>query len=63
MGTALTAAAPVIIRGPEHWCSGFHQWDCAGVAIRGPVTGGPFGALDISVAGLALLEGGGQRRS
>ena len=48
MGTALTAAAPVIIRGPEHWCSGFHDWDCAGVAIRDPVTRAPLGALDIS---------------
>lgn len=48
MGTALMSDGPIIIRGPEHWCSGFHDWDCAGVAIRDPVTRTPLGALDIS---------------
>ena len=56
MGTALTAAGPVVIRGPEHWCSGFHDWDCAGVAIRHPVTGDPLGALDISAPGVSLPD-------
>ena len=37
MGTALMSEGPIIIRGPEHWCAGFHDWDCAGVAVRDPV--------------------------
>jgi hypothetical protein len=48
MGTALMSDGPIIIRGPEHWCAGFHEWDCAGVAIRDPVTRTPLGALDVS---------------
>ena len=48
MGTALMSDGPIIIRGPEHWCSGFHEWDCAGVAVRDPVTRVPLGALDVS---------------
>lgn len=48
MGTALMSDGPIMIRGPEHWCEGFHDWDCAGVAIRDPVTRTPLGALDVS---------------
>jgi hypothetical protein len=48
MGTALMSDGPIMIRGPEHWCAGFHEWDCAGVAIRDPVTRTPLGALDVS---------------
>jgi DNA-binding LytR/AlgR family response regulator len=48
MGTALVSEGPIIIRGPEHWCAGFHDWDCAGVAIRDPVGRAPLGALDVS---------------
>jgi hypothetical protein len=48
MGTALATEGPIFIRGPEHWCEGFHDWDCAGVAIRDPVTRAPLGALDVS---------------
>jgi sigma-54 dependent transcriptional regulator, acetoin dehydrogenase operon transcriptional activator AcoR len=48
MGTALATEGPIFIRGPEHWCSGFHDWDCAGVAIRDPLARTPLGALDIS---------------
>lgn len=48
MGTALMSDGPIMIRGPEHWCSGFHEWDCAGVAVRDPVTRAPLGALDVS---------------
>ena len=48
MGTALVSEGPIIIRGPEHWCAGFHDWDCAGVAIRDPVNQAPLGALDVS---------------
>jgi DNA-binding LytR/AlgR family response regulator len=48
MGTALMSEGPIIIRGPEHWCAGFHDWDCAGVAVRDPVGRAPLGALDVS---------------
>jgi hypothetical protein len=48
MGTALMSDGPIMIRGPEHWCAGFHDWDCAGVAVRDPVTRRALGAIDIS---------------
>ncbi len=48
MGTALEAHAPVIIRGAEHWCQGFHDWTCAGVAVRDVVTKEPIAVLNIS---------------
>src|SRR3954467_4702704 len=38
MGTALEAPGPVLISGPEHWCHGFEEWVCAGVAVRDAVT-------------------------
>ena len=34
MGTALETHGPVLIRGAEHWCRAFHNWVCAGVAVR-----------------------------
>ena len=48
MGTALASEGPIFIGGPEHWCSGFHEWDCAGVAVRDPVARAALGALDVS---------------
>jgi sigma-54 dependent transcriptional regulator, acetoin dehydrogenase operon transcriptional activator AcoR len=48
MGTALEAPGPVLISGPEHWCTGFHEWVCAGVAVRDPVTRDAVGVLDVS---------------
>src|SRR3954466_1089158 len=48
MGTALEAPGPVLISGPEHWCEGFHEWVCAGVAVRDPVTHEPVAVLDVS---------------
>jgi sigma-54 dependent transcriptional regulator, acetoin dehydrogenase operon transcriptional activator AcoR len=48
MGTALEAPGPVLISGPEHWCNGFHEWVCAGVAVRDAVTGDPIAVLDVS---------------
>jgi hypothetical protein len=48
MGTALEAPGPVLINGPEHWCEGFHEWVCAGVAVRDPVTRDPVAVLDVS---------------
>jgi sigma-54 dependent transcriptional regulator, acetoin dehydrogenase operon transcriptional activator AcoR len=48
MGTALEAPGAVLISGPEHWCTGFQEWVCAGVAVRDAVTGDPVAVLDVS---------------
>jgi sigma-54 dependent transcriptional regulator, acetoin dehydrogenase operon transcriptional activator AcoR len=48
MGTALEAPGAVLISGPEHWCTGFHEWTCAGVAVRDAVTRDPVAVLDVS---------------
>jgi sigma-54 dependent transcriptional regulator, acetoin dehydrogenase operon transcriptional activator AcoR len=48
MGTALEAPGPVLISGPEHWCEGFHEWVCAGVAVRDAVTRDAVAVLDVS---------------
>jgi hypothetical protein len=48
MGTALEAHGPVAIRGAEHWCQAFHNWVCAGIAVRDVVTGEPIAVLNIS---------------
>jgi sigma-54 dependent transcriptional regulator, acetoin dehydrogenase operon transcriptional activator AcoR len=48
MGTALEAHSPVLIRGAEHWCQAFHNWVCAGAAVRDVVTREPIAVLNIS---------------
>jgi sigma-54 dependent transcriptional regulator, acetoin dehydrogenase operon transcriptional activator AcoR len=48
MGTALEAHGPVLIRGAEHWCHAFHNWVCAGIAVRDVVTREPIAVLNIS---------------
>jgi sigma-54 dependent transcriptional regulator, acetoin dehydrogenase operon transcriptional activator AcoR len=48
MGTALEAHGPVSIRGAEHWCQAFHDWVCAGIAVRDVVTREPIAVLNIS---------------
>jgi hypothetical protein len=48
MGTALEAPGAVLISGPEHWCRGFQEWVCAGVAVRDAVTNDPVAVLDVS---------------
>lgn len=48
MGTALQVHTPVMIRGVEHWCQAFHDWSCAGVAVRDAVTREPVAVLNIS---------------
>ncbi|MBC3194866.1 LytTR family transcriptional regulator DNA-binding domain-containing protein [Pseudonocardia sp. C8] len=48
MGTALMSYTPVLIRGAEHWCQAFHDWTCAGVAVRDVVTKKPVAVLNIS---------------
>src|SRR5918994_3934872 len=61
MGTALEAPGPVLISGPEHWCSGFHEWVCAGVAVRDAVTRDAVAVLDVSTwrSGLPPQAAGG----
>jgi hypothetical protein len=48
MGTALEAHGPVPIMGAEHWCQAFHDWVCAGIAVRDVVTREPIAVLNIS---------------
>jgi hypothetical protein len=48
MGTALEAHGPVLISGAEHWCQAFHNWVCAGIAVRDVVTREPMAVLNIS---------------
>src|SRR3954465_13814358 len=48
MGTALEAPGPVLISGPEHWCEGFQEWVCAGVAVRDAVTQDAVAVLGVS---------------
>jgi hypothetical protein len=48
MGTALEAHGLVPIRGAEHWCQAFHNWVCAGIAVRDVVTREPIAVLNIS---------------
>ncbi len=48
MGTALEAHGPVVVNGPEHWCEAFHNWVCAGVAVRDVVTRDPIAVLNVS---------------
>src|SRR3954468_3399802 len=47
-GTALECQSPVLVRGPEHWCQGFHSWMGAGVAVRDIVSREPLAALTVS---------------
>jgi PAS domain-containing protein len=56
MGTALESHRPVLVRGPEHWCQGFHPWACAGVAVRDVVTQEPLAVLNISCWKTSLSE-------
>jgi hypothetical protein len=56
MGTALESHSPVLVRGPEHWCSGFHTWTCAGVAVRDVITDDPLAVLNISCPGITLPD-------
>jgi hypothetical protein len=48
MGSALETHSPILIRGAEHWCQAFHNWVCAGVAVRDVVTGEPVAVLNVS---------------
>lgn len=48
MGTALETHGPVLIRGAEHWCQAFHDWACAGIAVRDVASHEPLAVLNIS---------------
>lgn len=48
IGTALDTEGPIAIRGGEHWCRGFVDWDSAGVALRDPVTRRSLGVLGVA---------------
>ncbi|WP_229745797.1 DNA-binding protein [Rhodococcoides trifolii] len=48
IGTALGTRNPLIIKREEHWCEAFHDWTCAGVAVRDVVTKTPIASLNIS---------------
>jgi sigma-54 dependent transcriptional regulator, acetoin dehydrogenase operon transcriptional activator AcoR len=48
MGTSLERPGVAHVQGAEHWCVGFQQWRCAGVAVRDPVTQLPLAALNAS---------------
>jgi sigma-54 dependent transcriptional regulator, acetoin dehydrogenase operon transcriptional activator AcoR len=56
MGTALEERGAVTVTGPEHWCAGFHDWACAGIAIRDVVTGTPLATIDVSRWGAGLPQ-------
>ncbi|WP_051204239.1 DNA-binding protein [Nocardioides sp. CF8] len=48
MGTALEAQTLSSVRGPEHWCEGFHALDCLGAPVIDPVTSSPLAAVNVS---------------
>jgi sigma-54 dependent transcriptional regulator, acetoin dehydrogenase operon transcriptional activator AcoR len=48
MGTALGTQKPVLITREEHWCRAFHDWTCAGVAVRSVVSKEPIAVLNVS---------------
>ncbi|MQA13038.1 MAG: DNA-binding protein [Pseudonocardiaceae bacterium] len=48
MGTALEQRGAMLVRGAEHWCEGFQDGYCAGVAINDPVSRKPLAALNVS---------------
>jgi PAS domain-containing protein len=56
MGTALEVSGAVTVTGPEHWCAGFQDWACAGIAIRDVVTGTPLATIDVSRWGARLPD-------
>jgi PAS domain-containing protein len=60
MGTALENRHPVLVQGPEHWCKGFHDWSCAGTAVRDVVTGEPLAVLNVSCHRAELPEATGE---
>jgi PAS domain-containing protein len=60
MGTALECHELVTVQGPEHWCQGFHDWACAGVAIRDAATDKAIAVLNVSLRGTRIAPGLGE---
>jgi hypothetical protein len=58
VGTALVTPGAVAVRRFEHWCSAFHDWSCAAVAVRA-ADGREVGVVGISVWGRPLPERAG----
>jgi hypothetical protein len=58
VGTALVTRGPVSVRRFEHWCSAFHDWSCAAVAVRSP-GGRPVGVIGMSLWGRPLPDSAG----
>jgi hypothetical protein len=48
IGTAMGTRNPLVIKREEHWCQAFHEWTCAGVAVRHVVSKEPIASLNIS---------------
>lgn len=48
IGTALETPNATVLRREEHWCQAFHEWSCAGAAVRDAVTKKPIAILNIS---------------
>jgi sigma-54 dependent transcriptional regulator, acetoin dehydrogenase operon transcriptional activator AcoR len=48
MGMALETHGPVLVKGAEHYCRAFHDWTCAGIAVRDVVSREPIAVLNIS---------------
>ena len=47
-GHRARGARPGADQGAEHWCQAFHNWVCAGIAVRDVVTREPIAVLNIS---------------
>ena len=58
VGTALVTPGAVAVRRFEHWCSAFHDWSCAAVAVRA-ADGRAVGVVGISVWGRPLPDRAG----
>jgi DNA-binding LytR/AlgR family response regulator len=54
VGTALERPGIASVQGAEHWCRCFHRWNCAGIAVRDPVSRMPVAALNVARWGADL---------
>jgi len=48
IGTTLASHSPVLIHGPEHFCSSTKSWTCVGSPVRNPLDGEVLGLVDMS---------------
>lgn len=49
IGTALLEDRLVTFNGPEHFCRGWHAWNCTASPIHDPYTNRPVGVLDFTI--------------